>query len=140
MMKDKKPEIIEGDKVLAKSWLIAIAFYLLVVVWLEPLIDFILMQMPLSPTPEGLAALNQKKLYMSGIAFGVARALPIMLFLWLGWQIVRSQRLPPRGLRMPLTVYVIEGRKAAMIGMVMVAVALLLLLREFSMLVSAQPF
>lgn len=138
-MKQNKPEIIQGDKGLAKSWLIVIALYLLLLVWLEPLIDFILMQMPLAPTDEAIAALNQKKLYMTGIAFGVARSLPIMLFLWLGWLIVRGQRLPPKGLRMPLTVQVIKGRKAAMIGMVMVALALLLLLRELTLLVSAQP-
>lgn len=138
-MKQNKPEIIHGDKQVAKNWLIVIALYLLLLVWLEPLIDFILMQMPLAPTEEAIAALNQKKLYMTGVAFGVARSLPIMLFLWLGWQIMRAQRLPPRGLRMPLTVQVIAGRKAAMIGMVMVAVALLLLLRELTLLVSAQP-
>lgn len=138
-MKQNKPEIIHGDRRLAKSWLIVIALYLLLVLWLEPLIDFILMQMPLAPTEEAIAALNQKKIYMTAIAFGVARALPVMLFLWLGWQIVRSQRLPPRGLRMPLTVHVITGRRAAMIGMVMVALGLLLLLRELTLLVSAQP-
>jgi hypothetical protein len=138
-MKQQKPEIIQGDKGLARRWLIVIALYLLLVVWLEPLIDFILMQLPLSPTDEAIAALNQKKRYMSSLAFGVARTLPIMLFLWLGWQIVRSQRLPPKGLRMPMTVHVIKGRKAAMIGMVMVALALLLLLRELTMLASAQP-
>lgn len=137
-MKQQKPEIIPGDKQIAKSWLIVVAFYLLLLVWLEPLIDFILMQMPLTPTVEGIAALNKQKLYMSGVAFGVARSLPIMLFLWLGWQIVRAQRLPPKGMRLPVTVLLLEGRKAAMIGMVMVAVALMLLLREFSMLVSAQ--
>ncbi len=137
-MKQKKPEIIPGDRQIAKSWLIAIAFYLLLLVWLEPLIDFILMQMPLTPTVEGIAALNSQKLYMSSVAFGVARSLPIMLFLWLGWQIVRAQRLPPKGMRLPVAVLLIEGRKAVMIGMVMVAVALMLLLREFSMLVSVQ--
>ncbi len=137
-MKQQKPEIIPGDKQLAKSWLLVVAFYLLLLVWLEPLIDFILMQMPLTPTVEGIAALNKQKLYMSSVAFGVARSLPIMLFLWLGWQIVRAQRLPPKGMRLPVTVLLLEGRKAAMIGMVMVAVALMLLLREFSMLVSAQ--
>ena len=138
-MRQEEPEIIEGDKGLARRWLFVIALYLLFVIWLEPLIDFILMHQGFAPTPEGIAALNQKKLYMSGIAFGVARSLPIMLFLWLGWQIARGQRLPPRGLRMPLTVHVIKGRKAAMIGMVMVAVGLLLLLRELTMLAMAHP-
>ena len=137
-MKQQKPEIIPGDKRLAKNWLIVIACYLLLLVWLEPLIDFILMQMPITPTEEGIAALNRQKIYMSGIAFGVARSLPIMLFLWLGWQIVRAQRLPPKGMRLPVAVLLLDGRRAVMIGMAMVVVALMLLLREFSILASAQ--
>ena len=136
-MKRLKPEIIPGDRQIAKSWLIVMALYLLFLVWLEPLIDFILMQMPLSPTAEGIAALNNQKRYMSSVVFGVARSLPIMLFLWLGWQIVQAQRLPPRGIRLPVAVLLVEGRKAVMIGMVIVVVAIMLLSRELVMLVSA---
>ncbi len=136
-MKRSKPEIIPGDRQVAKSWLVAVALYLLFLVWLEPLIDFILMQMPLSPTAEGIAALNSQKSYMSNVVFGMARSLPIMLFLWLGWLIVRAQRLPPRGMRLPVAVLLVEGRKAVMIGMVVMAVAIMLLSRELVMLVSA---
>lgn len=138
-MRREKPEFVEGHPGAAKSWLIVIALYLLLLLWLEPLIDFILMQMPLSPTEEALAQLNQKKVYMSTIVFGVARSLPVMLFVWLGWQIMRAQRLPPRGLRLPLTVRLIKGRKAAMTGMGMVALGLLLLLREITLMFAVQP-
>ena len=139
MSKRKKPEIILADKSLQKTCLILAALYVLFLLWLEPLIDFFLMQMPLEQTDEGIEALNQKKAYVSAVAFGVMRSLPILLFLWLGLQIMQTMRLPPKGMRLPLTVLLIEGPKARMIGMVMVAVGLLLLFRELSLLVNAQP-
>jgi len=138
-MRNKKPEIILADKQLQKSCLILAALYVLLLLWLEPLIDFLLMQMPLDRSHEAIVALNQKKAYVSSIAFGVMRSLPILLFVWLGLQIMGTMRLPPKGMRLPITVMLIEGQKARLIGMVMMAVGLLLLLRELSMLVSAQP-
>jgi len=138
-MSKRKPEIILADKRLQKNCLILAALYVLFLLWLEPLIDFLLMQMPLDRSHEAIVALNQKKAYVSSIAFGVMRSLPILLFLWLGLQIMGTMRLPPKGMRLPITVLLIEGPKARMIGMVIMAVGLLLLLREVSMLVSAQP-
>ncbi len=137
-MHKRKPEIILADKPLQKTCLILAALYVLCLLWLEPLIDFFLMQMPLERTDEGIQALNQKKLYVSAVTFGVMRSLPILLFLWLGFQIMQAMRLPPKGMRLPITVLLIEGAKARMIGMVMVAVGLLLLFRELSLLISAQ--
>jgi len=95
--------------------------------------------MPLDRSHEAIVALNQKKAYVSSIAFGVMRSLPILLFVWLGLQIMGTMRLPPKGMRLPIAVLLIEGPKARMIGMAMMAVGLLLLLRELSMLASAQP-
>jgi len=138
-MRNKKPEIILADKQLQKNCLILAALYVLFLLWLEPLIDFFLMQMPLDRSHEAIVALNQKKAYVSSIAFGVMRSLPILLFLWLGLQIMGTMRLPPKKLKLPITVLLIEGPKARMIGMVIVAVGLLLLFRELSMLVGAQP-
>ena len=138
-MRNKKPEIILADKRLQKNCLILAALYVLLLLWLEPLIDFFLMQLPVESTHEAIVALNQKKAYVSAIAFGVMRSLPILLFFWLGWQIMGTMRLPPKGIKLPITVLRIEGPKARMIGMVMVAVAFLLLFRELSMLVGAQP-
>jgi len=138
-MHRRKPEIILADKQLQKNCLILAAVYVLFLLWLEPLIDFLLMQLPLDRSHEAIVALNQKKAYVSAIAFGVMRSLPILLFLWLGWQIMGTMRLPPKNMKLPITVLLIEGPKARMIGMAMVAVALLLLFRELSLLTSAQP-
>ena len=139
-MDDKrKPEIILADKQLQKTCLILAALYVLFLLWLEPLIDFFLMQLPLDRSHEAIMALNQKKAYVSAIAFGVMRSLPILLFLWFGLQILKAMRLPPKGMRLPITVVLIEGPRARMIGMIIVAVGLLLLFRELSMMVNAQP-
>ena len=138
-MRNKKPEIILADKQLQKNCLILAALYILLLLWLEPLIDFFLMQLPLERSHEAIVALNQKKAYVSAIAFGVMRSLPILLFLWLGLQIMGTMRLPPKRLKLPITVLLIEGPKARMIGMVMVALGLLLLFRELAMLVAAKP-
>ncbi|HHJ80558.1 MAG TPA: hypothetical protein ENJ65_02880 [Candidatus Tenderia electrophaga] len=138
-MRNKKPEIILADKQLQKNCLILAALYILLLLWLEPLIDFFFMQLPLERSHEAIVALNQKKAYVSAIAFGVMRSLPILLFLWLGLQIMGTMRLPPKRLKLPITVLLIEGPKARMIGMVMVALGLLLLFRELAMLVAAKP-
>lgn len=135
----RKNEIIPADKQLRKTWLILIALYLLILLWLEPIIDFFLMQLPLDRSHEAIVALNQKKAYVAGIAFGVMRSLPILTFFWFGLIVRQAGRLPPKGMRLPITVVLIEGPRARMIGMVMMAVGLLLLLREVAMLVAAQP-
>ncbi|ALP54418.1 hypothetical protein Tel_15395 [Candidatus Tenderia electrophaga] len=135
----RKNEIIPADKQMRKTWLILIALYILILLWLEPIIDFFLMQMPLDRSHEAIVALNQKKAYVASIAFGVMRSLPILTFAWFGLLIMQAARLPPKSMRLPITVVLIEGPRARMIGMVMMAVGLLLLLREISMLVSAQP-
>jgi len=135
----QKPQIIPADTQLRKNWLILIALYILILLWLEPIIDFLLMQLPLEPSTEAIQALNEKKAYISSIAFGVMRSLPILTFTWFGLVIVQRMRLPPKGMRLPITVVLIEGPRARMIGMVIVAVGLLLLLREVSLLVNANP-
>lgn len=135
----RKNQVIPADKQVRKNWLILIALYLLILLWLEPVIDFFLMQLPLEPTHEAIQALNQKKAYVSTIAFGVMRSLPILTFVWFGLVIVQAQRLPPKGVRLPITVVLLEGPRARMIGMIMVAVGLLLLMREISLMVGAQP-
>ncbi len=137
--KQDKDEFVHGDPRVLRSWLILVGLYLLILLWLEPVIDFMLMQLPYDHSPESLNALNQKKAYVAAIAFGVLRSLPILMFLWLGMLVVQGQRLPPKGLKMPVSAKVIKGPKARMIGMGMTAIASVLLLRELTLLVSAQP-
>ncbi len=138
-MRRKKEEIVPADPALRKNLLIVASIYILFLVWLEPLIDFLLMQMPMAQSHEAILVLNQKKAYVATIAFGVARSLPIMFFVWFALMIVHAQRLPPKGMRMPVAIRVMEGPKAKVLGMMAVVMGLLLLFRELSIMMAIQP-
>ncbi len=133
---NKKDEYIEGDKSSLKSWLIGLCIYFIFLLWLEPLIDFILSLSPLETSASALDSLNERKHYIATISFSLARSLPILLFLWLGIQCLKQQRIPPRGLKLPFTVRLIKAPQARMGAMLMIALSLLLLFREVSMMVS----
>jgi len=133
---NKKEEYVEGDKRCQKNWLIGICIYFIFLMWLEPLIDLILAFSPLETSTSALDALNQRKHYIATIAFTLARSLPILFFLWLGLQCLKQQRIPPRGLKLPFTVKLIKAPQARMGAMLMIALSLLLLFREVTMMVS----
>jgi len=133
-MKQLKNKIIPGDVSRRFRWIMVAALYLLLIIWFEPMLDFLLGQMAFELSAEGVAALNEKKLILAAWGFGLLRSLPLLLFLWLGWQVMRSKQLPPPGLSFPFSIYLISGKTAQYIGMGMIAVALLLLLRELGML------
>jgi len=133
-MNQPKPQFIPADKTLRKNCLILIALYILLLIWLEPIIDYILALTPWDGSHQGMIALNERKAYIVSNAFGIARSLPILIFFWLGYKINQAQRLPPKGMRLPLTVILIEGPKARMLGITLMVVAMLLLLREISLL------
>lgn len=134
-MKRNKPEVIHGDKRVQKTWMIMVCVYLIFLMWLEPLIDFILTMTPLETSDDALEAFNQQKHYIATIAFSLARSVPILLFLWLGIQCLQQQRIPHKGMKLPFTIVVIKGPQARMGAMLMVAVSLLLLLREVSIMI-----
>jgi len=138
-MRKKPEEFVRGDPAVRKNWIVMVLLYVLFLLWLEPLIDFMLSAVPPDKTLGAIDTFNQKKVYVATIAFGVARCLPVLLFLWLGYHVYHSQKLPPKNIRLPFTVPLITGQAAKMAGMLMMSVALLLLLREIAMLVNAQP-
>lgn len=135
-MKDKD-EFVTGDKQVGKNWLILIFLYLLLLLWLEPLIDFLLSLNPPDRELTAIKAFNQQKAYIATVVFGVARSLPILLFLWIAYRILLSEQIPPKGMKLPFTVKLIKGQQAKMTGMSMIALSLLLLFRELYMLVNA---
>lgn len=135
-MKDKD-EFVEGDKQVGKNWLILVFLYLLLLLWLEPLIDFLLTLNPPDKELAAITAFNQQKAYIATVVFGVARSLPILLFLWIAYRILLSERIPPKGMKLPFTVKLIKGQQAKMTGVSMIALSLLLLFRELYMLVNA---
>lgn len=130
-------EFIIGDKQIGKTWLIIFFLYLLVLLWLEPLIDFLLTLNPPDKELSAIKAFSEQKAYIATVAFGIARSLPILLFLWIAYRVLLSAQLPPRGMKLPFTVKVIKGQQAKMAGMSMIALSLLLLFRELYLLVNA---
>lgn len=136
-MRPQKPEIIPADPRQQYRWLMIVALYLLALLWFEPVLDQLLYQLLFSPTPEAVVALNERKLLLASWGYGLLRSLPLLLLLWVGWQITHSRLLPPRQLKLPFSVVLIKGAKAQMIGMGIIALSLLSLLRELSLLAQA---
>lgn len=136
-MKKEKEEFEYADKATGKSWLILFFLYVLVLLWLEPLIDTLLSLNQPDKELAAIQAFNEKKKYIASIAFGIARSLPILLFLWLAYRIMLCNRVPPKGMKVPFTVKVIKGEQAKMIGLSMIAMALILLFRELFLMINA---
>ena len=119
-MKDEdEDEFVAGDKQVGKNWLIVIFLYLLLLIWLEPLIDSLLALNPPDKELGAIKAFNQHKAYIATVVFGIARSLPILLFLWIAYRILLSERIPPKGMRLPFTVKLVKGQQAKMAGMSM---------------------
>jgi hypothetical protein len=135
-MKDEE-EIVNADKRIGKSWLILFFLYILVLLWLEPLIDALLSLNPPDKELGAIKAFGDRKDYIATIAFGISRSLPILLFLWLAYRILLTGTIPPKGLKIPFTVKIIKGEQARMAGISMIALSLILLFRELFMLVNA---
>ena len=132
-------EFVAGDKEVAKTWILFALLYILFLLWLEPLIDFFLSAKAPDMDLAAIELFNQRKVYISTIAFGVARSFPILFFMWFGYQSMQSSQLPPKDMKMPFTIRLIKGKNASTLGLFIVAVSLLLLFREFSLLSQVQP-
>ena len=124
----KPPEIVPGDKDIRWRVLLAVALYVLWLLWLEPLIDWLLTSTVVDPL--NVASLNQMKIHVAGMAYSMSRMLPILLFLWIGYRIVTSASLPPARMKFPFTVVRIEGRNARMFGLLCIGISLLVLAHE----------
>ena len=132
-------EFVVGDRAVAKTWILFALVYVLFLLWLEPLIDFLLSAKAPDMDLAAIEKFNQRKVYVSAIAFGVARSFPILFFMWFGYQSMKSAQLPPKNMKMPLTVRLLKGKNASTMGLFVVAVSLLLLFREFSLLSQVHP-
>lgn len=134
-MQEKEPEIEYGDKSLRLNLALVVAGYFLLAVALQPLIDFLLVPDPAAANPYQVMELADEKKQLTGYIYSVWRMLPILFFLWYGWRIIASLRMPPAGTRSPFTVRVVKGKQARMFGMLLILVALLLLYRELLTLI-----
>lgn len=130
-----EPEFESGDKSLRLNLALVIAVYFLIAILLEPLIDFLLVPDPESANPYQVMELADEKKILTGYVYSIWRMLPILFFLWYGWRIIASLRVPPAGTRSPFTVRILKGKYARMFGMLLILVALLLLYRELLTLI-----
>lgn len=128
MQKPKKPEIVPGDKRLRQNLLIVIALYLLFLLWLEPMLDFMLSLV--NNDPLALGNLNSRKIAVASVAYAIARSVPIALFFWLGYRIVLSASLPPGKMKFPFTVPRIKGKQAKMFGFLLMGICVALIYFE----------
>ena len=127
-MKKQPPEIITGDKEVRWRLLLTLALYILWLLWLEPLIDRLLLLVVADPL--NVTHLNQLKIRVAGLAFSLSRMLPTLLFLWLGYRVLTSASLPPARMRFPFTVVRIKGRTAKMFGLLCITISLLVIANE----------
>lgn len=130
MRRKEPPEIVPGDKRTRQNLLIVVAIYILLLVWLEPLIDFLLSFDTLAADPLSIAGLDRKKILYASVTFAAARSVPIGLFFWLGYRIVASASLPPARMKFPITVQKIKGRQARVFGIVLMGVCMFLIYWE----------
>ncbi len=129
-MKREKLELVPADKRTRQNLLILIAIYILLLVWLESLIDFLLSFDPMAADPFAMAALNQKKVEYTSVVFAAARSVPIGLLFLLGYRIQTSASIPPARMKFPITVHKIKGKQAQMFGVLLMGICMFLIYWE----------
>lgn len=136
----KEPiEIIKGDKSLRLNLYIIVASYLLIVILIEPAIDFLLLAFFEQKSPASIDQINQIKLIVSTLIYVLLGLIPASFASWFGYRVVASSKLPPVLLSgktySPFTVVVIKGRPAKMFGVLIIIISLVLIFQLFLYLV-----
>ena len=132
----RKPvEIIEGDKSLRLNFYISVATFLLLIISVEPVIDFVLLSIFNQNTPALIEYINKIKLVVSTLIYTVIGLIPAFYASWFGYRVVASSKLPPVLLsgktRFPFTVVVIKGKHAKMFGILILVVSVVLISQLF---------
>ena len=132
----RKPvEIIEGDKSLRLNLYIIVATFLLLVISVEPVIDFVLLSLFEQNTPVLIEYINKIKLVASTLIYTVIGLIPAFYASWFGYRVIASSKLPPVLLsgktRFPFTVVVIKGKPAKMFGVLIIVVSMILIIQLF---------
>ena len=129
-MRRKRPEFVPADRRARQNWLIITALYVLGLIWLEPLLDFLLSFDPAAADPFAMSGLNEKKRQLAATAYAAARSLPIGVIFWLGYRIITSACIPPARMKLPFMVQKVRGRQARLFGLLLVGISLFLLYWE----------
>jgi len=128
----RKPhEIIKGEKSLRLNLYLIVAFYLLLFIVIDPMMDFLLLSLFDQKNPAMLEQINDLKLISTSLIYSLLGIFPSVFMAWFGYRVVASSKLPPVLLsgktRFPFTVIVIKGRVAKMFGVLIIITALVLI-------------
>lgn len=132
----RKPvEVIQGEKSLRLNLYNIITSYLLLLILIEPVIDFLLLSLFEQKNHFAVEQINKLKIIVSAIIYTVVGIIPAIFAAWFGYRVVASAKLPPVLLsgktRFPFTVVVIKGRTAKMFGVLIITVSLVLIFQLF---------
>ena len=127
----KEPyEMVPGDKSVRLNFYLFCVFYILFIISLEPLIDFVLLLSIDERDIQAIQAINNTKVVITSLAFTFAQVLPLSLITWLGYRILSSAKLPPARMKFPFTVPALKGKKARMLGILLITLSLLLISQD----------
>ncbi len=130
----KQPvEIIQGDKSLRLTLYIIVTSYLLLIISIEPAIDYVLLVFIEQNNSADIEQINQLKVILSVFLYSILAFIPASFASWFGYRIVASSKLPPVLLsgktRFPFTVVVLKGKPAKMFGVLIIVVSLALIVQ-----------
>ncbi len=128
----RKPvEVIQGDKSLRLSLYLIIASYILLILLIEPALDFILLSLFEQNNVYEIDKINRIKQVVSALLYTVIGFIPASYASWFGYRIIASAKIPPilssAKPRFPFTVIVIKGKPAKMFGVLIIVVSLVLI-------------
>lgn len=131
----KPVEVIQGDKSLRLTIYLILAFYILLLLLVNPALNFLL-QLDIGPLKTlSIAELNKQKLHIATIIYTALAILPFIFFTWYGYRILASAKIPALlhsgRTRFPFTVVVIRGRNAKMFAILIITVSLMLIFQIF---------
>lgn len=129
----KHVEIIQGEKSLRLNLYIIVTSYILLIISIEPLINFILLSTFEQKSPDFIDHLNKVKLIVSTLIYTALGLIPALYTSWFGYRVIASSKLPPvlrsGKARFPFTVIVIKGKTAKMFGYLLIFISFVLILQ-----------
>lgn len=121
----KPPEIIPANQSIKLNFYIFVAAYILLLLLLEPVIDYFLLFDVKDSNLMLINEANQMKMAITPIAYGMLRMFPLLLVAWFGYRILSSAQLPPARMRLPFAVPLQRGRNAKVLGLFIISLSLL---------------
>lgn len=128
----KPSKIIPANKSLKITFQIIIAIYILLLLLLEPIINYFLLFNINDQNVALINDLNEKKSFLTHIAYGMLRLLPMLVLAWFGYRILSSAKLPPARMVLPFAVPEQKGRNAKVIGLFIISLALLFIAQNIA--------